>query len=143
MTNRPEFIKDTAGLFDMRTDWRVTGEEWLLLFFYAFFRRFCFKDKHNLHYVLADRFRRKRVIAMRNRQRPFFGIAVKMELIKRGMTSRELAGRIGIADSTLCDVLAGRNTSNKTKEKIAKALNLSRVQLETMEDAKPSFIPKE
>lgn len=83
------------------------------------------------------------MIAMRNRQRPFFGIAVKMELIKRGMTSRELAGRIGIADSTLCDVLAGRNTSNKTKEKIAKALNLSRVQLETMEEAKPSFIPKE
>lgn len=51
-----------------------------------------------------------------------FGKKVKMELIRRDMTSRELAKELGIAESTLCDVLAGRNKSEKTRKKIEEAL---------------------
>ncbi len=58
------------------------------------------------------------------KQRPAFGLAVKMELLRKGMTSRELAGMIGIAESTLCDVISGRNTSERTRKKILEALDL-------------------
>ncbi len=59
------------------------------------------------------------------KRRPAFGLAVKMELLLRGMTSRELARSIGIAESTLCDVINGRNNSVQTKKKISDALHLS------------------
>ncbi len=54
----------------------------------------------------------------RRSKRSDFGIEVKMELIRLGMTSRQLARALGMADSTVCDVIAGRNRCEKTKEKI-------------------------
>jgi len=57
-------------------------------------------------------------------RRPVFGTIIKMELLKRDMTSRELARTIGIADSTLCDVIMGRNLSQDTRSKIVEALQL-------------------
>ena len=54
--------------------------------------------------------------------RSAFGIEVKMELIRLGATSRQLAREVGVADSTLCDVIAGRNQSEITKQKILKVL---------------------
>lgn len=57
-------------------------------------------------------------------RRPAFGTVVKLELIKRDMTSRDLAREIGIADSTLCDVIMGRNRSEATRTKIIEALHL-------------------
>lgn len=53
-----------------------------------------------------------------------FGAIVKIELIKQNLTSRELARNVGIAESTLCDILMGRNCSEESRRKIVKALNL-------------------
>lgn len=53
-----------------------------------------------------------------------FGTIVKIEMIKRNLTSRELARSVGIAESTLCDVLMGRNYSEESRRKIVEALNL-------------------
>ena len=55
-------------------------------------------------------------------KRSQFGIEVKTELLRQGMTSRQLARAIGVADSTLCDVIAGRNNSEVTKKKILDVL---------------------
>lgn len=52
------------------------------------------------------------------KKRSLFGIRVKMELIRLGKTSRQLAREVCLADSTICDVLSGRNTCERTKEKI-------------------------
>lgn len=57
-------------------------------------------------------------------KRSEFGMEVKMELIRLGMTSRQLARAVGVADSTLCDVIAGRNHSETTKSKIREVLCL-------------------
>lgn len=56
------------------------------------------------------------------KKRSLFGIRVKMELIRLGKTSRQLAREIGLADSTICDVLAGRNTCERTKDEIDRVL---------------------
>jgi len=53
-----------------------------------------------------------------------FGTIVKIEMLKRNLTSRELARTIGIAESTLCDILMGRNYSVETRRKIVEALGL-------------------
>ncbi len=58
----------------------------------------------------------------RTNRRSEFGMEVKMELIRQGMTSRQLARAVGVADSTLCDVIAGRNRSEATKQKILEVL---------------------
>lgn len=67
---------------------------------------------------------------MPKKRKSEFGVFVKVELVQRGMTSRELARSIGLADSTVCDVLAGRNISVHTKRKIVDALNLPQEALE-------------
>ena len=58
----------------------------------------------------------------KSNRRSEFGILVKTELIRQGMTSRQLARAIGVADSTLCDVIAGRNKSEATKQRILDVL---------------------
>lgn len=55
-------------------------------------------------------------------KRSSFGVEVKTELIRLGKTSRNLAQTIGLADSTICDVIAGRNQSDKTKQRIKMVL---------------------
>lgn len=58
----------------------------------------------------------------KSRRRSEFGMEVKMELIRQGMTSRQLARALGMADSTICDVIAGRNRSEVTKQRITEVL---------------------
>ena len=53
-----------------------------------------------------------------------FGMKVKIKLLEQNMTNRDLARMIGMADSTVCDVIFGRNQRTKTQEVIAKALGL-------------------
>ena len=57
-----------------------------------------------------------------NKKRSPFGMKVKMELIRLGKTSRQLAKEVGLADSTICDVLAGRNTCERTRNEIEQIL---------------------
>ena len=64
----------------------------------------------------------ERLMDRRSNRRSEFGILVKTELIRQGMTSRQLARAIGVADSTLCDVIAGRNKSEATKQRILDVL---------------------
>lgn len=66
----------------------------------------------------------------RSNRRSEFGMEVKMELIRQGMTSRQLARAVGVADSTICDVIAGRNRSELTKKRIQEVLKQWRVEAE-------------
>ena len=59
-----------------------------------------------------------------SKKRPAFGMKVKMELIRLGKTSRQLAKEVGLTDSTICDVLAGRNTCERTKNEIERVLHM-------------------
>ena len=51
-----------------------------------------------------------------------FGMQVKIALIKNNMTNQELAQKLGYTNSTISDVIFGRNLSQRTKERIAKEL---------------------
>lgn len=44
-----------------------------------------------------------------------FGLWLKVELIKRDLTSKEFAGMAGIHDKVLCDVMMGRNKGHTEK----------------------------
>ena len=54
-----------------------------------------------------------------------FGKQVKIALMDRGMTSKELAKELGFSQSTICDVIFGRNSYIETKHKIAEYLDLT------------------
>lgn len=49
---------------------------------------------------------------------------VKIALIKNNMTNQELAQKLGYTNSTISDVIFGRNLSQRTKERIAKELGI-------------------
>ncbi|PNV59589.1 XRE family transcriptional regulator [Clostridium sp. chh4-2] len=53
-----------------------------------------------------------------------FGMQVKIALIKNNMTNQELAQKLGYTNSTISDVIFGRNLSQRTKERIAKELGI-------------------
>ena len=53
-----------------------------------------------------------------------FGKKVKIRLLEENMTSKELARMIGMADSTICDVIFGRNNRKQTQRTIAEALGI-------------------
>lgn len=53
-----------------------------------------------------------------------FGMKVKIALLQKNMTNQELAQKLGYANSTISDVIFGRNSSKKTKALIAKALGI-------------------
>lgn len=57
-------------------------------------------------------------------QKDPFGKKVKIVLIEKDVTSRYLASQIGLTESTVCDVIYGRNRSEERKRRIADALNL-------------------
>ena len=54
-----------------------------------------------------------------------FGKKVKIRLLEENMTSKELARMIGMADSTICDVIFGRNNREQTQRTIAEALGIN------------------
>lgn len=53
-----------------------------------------------------------------------FGKKVKIRLLEENMTSKELAGIVGVAESTVCDVIFGRNNRIQTRRIIAKTLGI-------------------
>lgn len=53
-----------------------------------------------------------------------FGLLVKTELYRKGMTNRDLAREVGMKESTLCDVLSGKNKNPIHEKNISKALEL-------------------
>lgn len=53
-----------------------------------------------------------------------FGKKVKIEMVNRGMTSKELAKMMGYTESTLCDVLKGRNRCERRMKELAEVLGL-------------------
>ena len=53
-----------------------------------------------------------------------FGKRVKIRLVEENMTSKELAQAVGMAESTICDVIFGRNNRKKTQMAIAKVLGI-------------------
>ena len=53
-----------------------------------------------------------------------FGKRVKIRLLEENMTSKELARAVGVADSTICDVIFGRNNRRQTQMAIAKILGI-------------------
>ena len=54
-----------------------------------------------------------------------FGMKVKIRLLEQNMTNRDLARKIGMADSTVCDVIFGRNRRRETQKIIAAALGIT------------------
>ena len=53
-----------------------------------------------------------------------FGKKVKIRLLEENMTSKELAGIVGVAESTICDVIFGRNNRIRTRRIIAETLGI-------------------
>lgn len=53
-----------------------------------------------------------------------FGLRVKIELLKNNMTCQDLANRLGYTNSTISDVIFGRNKSKKTQQLIAEELGI-------------------
>ena len=58
-----------------------------------------------------------------------FGMKVKIALIERNMSNKELAKKLGYSNSTISDVIFGRNCSGKTKELIARELGIAEEEL--------------
>ena len=53
-----------------------------------------------------------------------FGVKVKIALIEHNMSNKELAKKQGYSNSTISDVIFGRNCSNKTIDLIARELGI-------------------
>lgn len=60
----------------------------------------------------------------RKRQLTEFGISIKKELDRRGMTQRELADECGINYRVVHDVLVGLNRKEENKRLISEALGI-------------------
>ena len=54
-----------------------------------------------------------------------FGKQIKIRLIEMEMSNKDLARRLGMADSTVCDVISGRNNRKMTLERIAAILDIT------------------
>ena len=59
-----------------------------------------------------------------------FGMKVKIRLLEQNMTNRDLARKIGMADSTVCDVIFGRNKRQETQAIIAEVLGIMEQETE-------------
>lgn len=53
-----------------------------------------------------------------------FGIKMKIALVERGMTNQDLARTIGYTNSTISDVMYGRNNSRATMALIGDTLGI-------------------
>lgn len=54
-----------------------------------------------------------------------FGKRVKIALIERDMRNRDLAEMMGCTESTICDVLKGRNQCERRKTEILQILDIN------------------
>ena len=57
------------------------------------------------------------------------------------MTSKELAEIIGVTDSTVCDVIYGRNNRRQTQELLARTLGISADDMQTEPDRREILSP--
>ena len=53
------------------------------------------------------------------------GLEVKMVMYQQNMTVKELANKIQKSEATVCEVMSGKNRSEKTRALILKELNFS------------------
>lgn len=53
-----------------------------------------------------------------------FGLKVRMELLKRGMTNKQLAEMLEISNAYLSDILRGRRDAFEQKKCIARILEI-------------------
>ncbi len=60
----------------------------------------------------------------RTRELTPFGMQVKIALLQKNITSKELAARIGLTGATITEVLCGKNNKEKTRQLIRKELGL-------------------
>lgn len=56
-----------------------------------------------------------------------FGLKVKTELLKRNMSSKQLADMLGISGAYMSDILRGRRDAFEQKKRIAKILEIKEV----------------
>lgn len=59
----------------------------------------------------------------RTRQPSPAGLEIKMVMIQKNITIKELANRICKSEATVCEVISGKNKSKKTRELIMKELD--------------------
>lgn len=53
-----------------------------------------------------------------------FGKRMKIAMVEQDIPQHELAKRLGLASSTVSDVIYGRNCCERTKERIAETLGI-------------------
>lgn len=53
------------------------------------------------------------------------GLEIKMAMYQQNMTVKELANKIQKSEATVCEVMSGKNRSEKTRALILKELNFS------------------
>lgn len=56
-----------------------------------------------------------------------FGLKVRTELLKRNMSSKQLADMLGISGAYISDILRGRRDAFEQKKRIAKILEIKEV----------------
>ncbi|ATH60232.1 helix-turn-helix domain-containing protein [Staphylococcus equorum] len=56
-----------------------------------------------------------------------FGLKVRTELLKRNMSSKQLADMLGISGAYMSDILRGRRDAFEQKKRIAKILEIKEV----------------
>lgn len=61
----------------------------------------------------------------RTRQPSPAGMEVKMAMYRRNITVKELARKIQKSEATVCEVISGKNKSEKTRALIMEALSLT------------------
>lgn len=61
----------------------------------------------------------------RTRKPTPLGVQIKIAMIHQNLTVHELAEMIQKSDATVCEVISGKNRSEKTRDRILEALNLS------------------
>lgn len=60
----------------------------------------------------------------RTRQPTPIGMKIRMEMFQQNVTVKELASRIGKSEATVCDVIAGANKNEQTRELILRELQM-------------------
>ena len=53
-----------------------------------------------------------------------FGKKMKIAMVEQDIPQQELAKRLGLANSTVSDIIYGRNQCERTKKKIAETLGI-------------------
>ena len=53
-----------------------------------------------------------------------FGKKMQIAMVEQDMPQKELSKRLGIANSTVSDIIYGRNQCERTKERIAETLGI-------------------